>query len=248
VVARAAYGLGDTDFGDTRRYRVMWAASRLLVRALFRVRVEGLERWPEPPFCIVINHHNAWDPMIAIAAVPATPRITWFGPRVNVEEWHRIYQYRLMAFFGGTIPIDPEKATLTSAVRAVRSVFAGGGVLGIFAEGHGYFHEDRIEAFEEGAVAFATGAGVPIVPAVVVGTTYLWFGKRLRVSFGDPIPTAGVRGAVAREELTERVRAAMQAMLPARDLPGPGTRRWKFLTDLFHGLEDIARRVAELGK
>ena len=129
------------------------------MRALFRVRAEGLENWPAAPFCIVLNHHNAWDPMIVIAAVPARPRITWFGPRVSVEDFARIYQYRLMAYFGGTIPIDPEKATLTSAVRAVRGVFAGGGVLGIFAEGHGYFRETQIEPFEEGAVAFAAGAG-----------------------------------------------------------------------------------------
>lgn len=248
-VARAAYGLRDTDFGDTLRYRVMWALVRLVVRALYRVRAEGVERWPEPPFCIVLNHHNAQDPLIVMAVAPLHPRITWFGPRVSAAEWSRVPQYRLMAYFGGTIPIDPEKATLTSAVRAVRGVFAAGGVLGIFAEGHGYFRETRLEAFEDGAIAFAAAGGVPVVPAVVVGTTYLWFGKRLRVSFGEPISTAGLRGTAARAELTARVRGAMQEMLPRREPPGPAGRRgWKRMTDAFHGEEDIARRVADLGE
>jgi 1-acyl-sn-glycerol-3-phosphate acyltransferase len=234
---------------DTRRYRVMQAADRLLVRALFRVRVEGLDHWPPAPFCLVLNHHNAWDPLIVMAVVPATPRITWFGPRVSIEEFSRGLQYRVIGFFGGAIPIDPEKATLGSAVRAVRRVFASGGVLGIFAEGHGAFAESALDPFEEGAVSFAATAQVPIVPCVVVGTTYLWLGKRLRVSFGAPIPSKGVRGAEAREELTQRVRGAMQAMLPAHEPRPPGRRLLRrFLTDLFHGPEDVARRVKALGE
>lgn len=246
---RAAYGLDETAFGDTLRYRVMWLATRLLVRALFRVRVQGLQNWPTAPFCIVLNHHNAWDPMIVIAAAPVHPRITWFGPRVSFDDFARGFQYRLMAYFGGTIPIDPDKASLTSAVRSVRAVFSSGGVLGIFAEGHGYFSETQLEPFEDGAVAFATGAGVPIVPGVVVGTTYLWWGKRVRVTFAEPIPTAGARGATARAELTERVRSAMTAMLPEAEPGGPdGRPLWRFLTDRFHGPEDIARRIASLGR
>jgi 1-acyl-sn-glycerol-3-phosphate acyltransferase len=247
-VARAAYHLRETASGDTLRYRLILAAVRLIVRALFRVRVDGLEHWPAAPFCIVLNHHNASDPLMVMAVVPAIPRITWFGPRVGVDEWARIPQYRLMAFMGGTIPIDPDKATLTSAVRAVRGVFAGGGVLGIFAEGHGYFRETRLEPFEDGAVAFAVGAGVPIVPAVVIGTTYLWWGKRLQVRFAPAIPTAIVRGADARAELTQRVRGAMEGMLPTHEPAGPETRRWKLLTDLFQGPEDVARRVADRGR
>lgn len=227
----------------------MWAASRLLVRALFRVRVDGLQHWPEAPFCIVLNHHNAWDPLIVIAVVPPSPRVTWFGPRVRTDEFASMFQYRLMAYFGGVIPIDPERSTLTSAVRAVRAVFAAGGVLGIFAEGSGHFHETRLAPFEDGAVAFAAAAGVPIVPAVVVGTTYLWWGKRLRVSFGASIPTAGARGAQARAVVTERVRGAMTEMLPHREPGGPeGRPLWRFLTDLFHDADVVAGRVAELGR
>ena len=233
--------------GDTPRYRVMWWAVRLLVGSLFRVKVEGLAHWPAAPFCIVLNHHNAWDPLIVIAAVPPTPRITWFGPRVRVEDFARDPKYRLMQFFGGAIPIDPEKASLTSAVRSVRGVFAAGGVLGIFAEGHGFFRESALEPFEEGAISFATAAGVPVVPGVVVGTTYLWWGKRLRVSFGEPIPTHGVRGADARASLSEQVRAAMIAMLPRHEPRAPARQPLRgFLTDLFHGPDDVARRVAEL--
>ena len=86
------------------------------------MRATGLDRWPEAPFCLVLNHHNGWDPMLVMAASPLRPRVTWFGPKE--ADFSRGFKNRVMAFFGGVIPYDPEKTTLTSAVRAVRRVFA----------------------------------------------------------------------------------------------------------------------------
>jgi 1-acyl-sn-glycerol-3-phosphate acyltransferase len=220
---------------------------RAVVGALFRVRADGLDRWPAAPFCLVTNHHNGWDPMIFIAVMPERPRVTWFGPKE--ADFSRGFKNRVMGFFGGVIPFNPEKTTLTSATRAVRRVFDAGGVLGIFAEGRNGFRETSIQPFEEGAIVFATMAGVPIVPAVVSGTTHLWLGKRLTVRFGEPIPTAGARGAAARAELTERVRAAMAAMLPEREPGPPGRRPLRgFLTDALNGPDDVRRRVDEIGE
>jgi len=225
----------------------MRVVDRLLVRALFRLRVSGLDRWPPGPFCLVPNHHNGWDPLILIGVMPATPRVTWFGPKE--ADFSRGFKNRVMAFFGGVIPFNPEKTTLTSAAHAVKRVFEAGGVLGIFAEGHNGFRETALQPFEDGAVAFACLAGVPIVPCVISGTTYVWFGKRVEVQFGDPIPTAGVRGAAARAELTERVRAAMEAMLPTVEPGPPGSRPLRaLLTDIFHSPDEVERRVAELGE
>ena len=53
----------------TARYRVMWRVNRWLVHLLFDVRVEGLEHWPQPPFQLVLNHHNGWDPQIVMAVI-----------------------------------------------------------------------------------------------------------------------------------------------------------------------------------
>ena len=230
---------------DSLRYRFMRAADRLLVRALLRVHTQGLERWPAAPFCLVVNHHNGWDPLIVIAVAPARPRITWFGPRE--ADFSRGFKNRVMAFFGGVIPFNPEKTTLMSAVHAVRRVFEADGVLGIFAEGHNGFRETSIQPFEDGAVTFACLSAVPIVPCVISGTTWLWLGKRVEVRFGEPIPTDGVRGGFAREELTQRVRAAMEAMLPAAEPPPPGKRPLRdLLTDLFHAPDEAERRSVEL--
>ncbi|TMB54192.1 MAG: 1-acyl-sn-glycerol-3-phosphate acyltransferase [Chloroflexi bacterium] len=229
----------------TPRYRFMRWGNRLMVRLLFEVRAEGLERWPAAPFCLVLNHHNGWDPLLVIAVAPATPRVTWFGPKE--ADFSRGFKNRLMAFFGGVIPYDPAKTTLTSAVRAVRRVFAAGGVLGIFAEGRVGFAEADLLPFEDGAVAFASASGVPIVPCVIVGSTLMWYRRRVVVSFGDPIPTTDARSRAARTALEEQVRGAMLALLPGAEPRLPRRRPLRFLGDLLSGADDVARRRAELG-
>jgi 1-acyl-sn-glycerol-3-phosphate acyltransferase len=226
----------------------MRVATRVVVHSLFRVRVEGLENWPAAPFCLVSNHHNGWDPLVVIAVTPARPRITWFGPRE--ADFSRGFKNRVMAFFGGVIPFDPAKTTLSSAARTVRRVFESGGVLGIFAEGRNGFRETEIQPFEDGAVAFASMAGVPILPCVISGTIHLWLGKRLTVRFGQPMATEGVRGAAGRAELNKRVQDAMRAMLPRAEPPPPtgATLLRSFLTDMLNGPDDVRRRVETLGE
>jgi 1-acyl-sn-glycerol-3-phosphate acyltransferase len=227
----------------TPRYRLMWGLVRAVVRLLFDVRVTGLEHWPAPPFQVVANHHNGWDPMLVIAVVPVEPRITWFGPKE--ADFSRGFKNRVMAFFGGMIPYNPDKTTLTSAVRAVRRVFAADGVLGIFAEGRIGFRETELLPFEDGAAAFAVASGVPVVPCAIVGSTDLWFRKRVDVRFGPPLATESIRGREARADLEQRIRAGVEALLPATEPRMPRRRPLAFLNDLLNGADDIARRVAE---
>jgi 1-acyl-sn-glycerol-3-phosphate acyltransferase len=226
----------------TPRYRVMWGLNRHLIRLLFDIRTDGLVRLPAPPFQLVVNHHNGFDPMLVMAVTPLEPRITWFGPRET--DFSRGFKNRLMTYLGGVIPYNPEKTTLTSAVRAVRRVFSAGGVLGIFAEGRIGFRESGLLPLEEGAAAFALTSGVPIVPCVIVGSTTLWFRKRLAIRFGEPLASTGLRGRQARDALEGEMRAALIALLPASEPPLPRRRPLAFLTDLLNGPEEIARRAS----
>jgi 1-acyl-sn-glycerol-3-phosphate acyltransferase len=227
----------------TPRYRLMWVLVRALVRGLFDVRGSGLEHWPRPPFQLVANHHNGWDPLFVIAVAPLEPRITWFGPRE--ADFGHGFKNRVMAFFGGMIPYNPEKTTLTSAVRAVRRVFEADGVLGIFAEGRVGFRESELLPFEEGAASFAAMSNVPVVPCAIVNSTHLWFRRRVEVRFGPPIATDDVRGREGRAALEARIRDGIGALLPAGEPRLPRRRPLLLLTDLFNGTDDVARRRAE---
>jgi 1-acyl-sn-glycerol-3-phosphate acyltransferase len=224
----------------TPRYRFMWGLNRLIVRLLFDVRASGLEHWPAPPFQLVSNHHNGFDPLLVMSVAPIEPRITWFGPRE--ADFSHGFKNRVMAYFGGVIPYHPEMTTLTSAVRAVRRVFEADGVLGIFAEGRIGFCESELLPFEDGAAAFAATSGVPVVPCAIVGSTDLWFRRRIEVRFGAPIETDAVRGREARAALEARIRERINGLLPDSEPRLPRRRPLSFLTDLLNGAEDVARR------
>ena len=127
-------------------------------------------------------------------------------------------------------------------MRAVRRVFEADGVLAIFAEGRIGFRESELLEFEEGAAAFAVASGVPVVPCAIVGSTDLWFRKRIEVRFGSPIETGTIRGREARAALEARIREAVAALLPDEEPRPPRRRPLSFLTDLLNGADDIARR------
>lgn len=225
----------------TARYRLMWWLARSIVRLLFDVRATGLEHWPRPPFQLVANHHNGFDPLLVFGVVPLEPRITWFGPKE--ADFSRGFKNRVMAFFGGMIPYHPQRTTLTSAVRAVRRVFAAGGVLGIFAEGRVGFRENELLPFEEGAAAFAAMSAVPVVPCAIVGSSRLWFRRRIEVRFGPPLHPGAVRGREQRARLEERLRSAVADLLPVDEPRLPPRRPLeRVLTDLLNGTEDAERR------
>jgi 1-acyl-sn-glycerol-3-phosphate acyltransferase len=226
----------------TPRYRVLWGLNRLIVGILFDVRASGLEYMPAPPFQLVANHHNGFDPMFVVSVTSLEPRITWFGPRE--ADFSHGFKNRLLAFFGGVIPYNPEKTTLTSAVRAVRRVFEADGVLGIFAEGRIGFCESELLPFEDGAAAFAVSSSVPVLPCAILGSTDLWFRRRIEVRFAPPIPTDGVRGREARSALESRIRESIGALLPASEPRLPRLRPLGFLTNLLNGAEDVARRAS----
>ncbi|MDQ3880518.1 MAG: 1-acyl-sn-glycerol-3-phosphate acyltransferase [Chloroflexota bacterium] len=219
------------DLGITERYRLLWAANRLAMRALFRLAATGLDRCPEAPFQLVCNHHNGFDPLIVLAVTPIRPRITWFGP--IERDFGRGFKNRVMAFYGGVIPIDPDKTTLLSASRAVRRVFHSRGVLGIFAEGRAATRETQLLPFQEGATAFAVHGRVPIVPCAIVGSSELWLRRRVEVRFGAPIMTAGTYGRDATAALERRVVDAVRALLPDVEPVSPrGYRPMRWLTRL----------------
>jgi 1-acyl-sn-glycerol-3-phosphate acyltransferase len=97
-------------------------------------------------------------------------------------------------------------------------------------------------------VAFAAASAVPIVPCAIVGSTFLWFRKRVVFRYGQPVPTSDARGREGRAALDERVRAAMLALLPDREPRLPRRRPLRFIGDLLTGPADLERRRAELGE
>ena len=66
--------------------------------------------------------------------------------------------------------------------------------------------------------------------------------RRIEVRFGPVLATEGVRGAEARAQLDDAASGCGAALLPDDEPKLPSRRPGAFLTDLFNGADDIARR------
>lgn len=204
----------------------------MLVRVFVRLRVEGIERLPPGPALLCANHLSWTDPSILIAALPARPRLYLFGPRE--EDMAVGARNRLMTWIGTAVPFRPGKDDLLDTTRRVSAVFDAGARLAIFGEGRIHAVEGELLPLSEGAAYFAMRARVPIVPLGIVGTSWIGFGRTVRLRIGEPIVPEGRPNREAVEALTARVWCAMFEL--TRDAPRrrPPGRLGRWFTELFN--------------
>jgi 1-acyl-sn-glycerol-3-phosphate acyltransferase len=213
--------------------------SRIVVagvaRLYLRFRVEGRDRLPKGPAVYCFNHLNWTDPFILMATLPMRPRLYFFGPKE--EDMAAGGRNRLMSWTGAAVPYKPGKNDLLGATRRVQAVFASGGVLAIAGEGRIHARESELLPLSEGAAYFALRARVPIVPVAINGTSWLRFGRRVRVRVGVPIHPQGRPTRESVAELTEATWTGLHELVADHpDLPRPGSiGTW--LTELFNDWE-----------
>ncbi|HET7701899.1 MAG TPA: lysophospholipid acyltransferase family protein [Candidatus Limnocylindrales bacterium] len=218
-------------------------ASWVAARAYLRLRLEGRERLPRRPAIYCFNHLSWADPFLLMAILPMRPRLTFFGPKE--EDMSVGGRNRLMTWTGATIPYRPGKNDLIVATKRVHAVIAAGGVLAIAGEGRIQPFESRIGPLNEGAAYFALREGVPLVPIAIHGTSWLAFGRRVRVVVGQPILPSGRPNRENVDALTARCWSALDALVrdePERERPG---RVGRWLTEVFNDWPEGDRAAAE---
>lgn len=214
------------------RYWLARAVATLLVHAYLRVRLEGRQRLPDGPCLLCFNHQSWTDPFLLLACLPWHRRLYVFGPRE--EDMRRGTRNRLITFVGNGIPYRPSKDDLLGVTRRVQAILDAGGVVAIAPEGRIHAGEGTLLPFDEGAAYFALRASVPIVPLALNGTSWLSFGRRIRVRVGEPIVPAGRPTRAAVSAYTEQAWQALHALVqgyPDASPPGP-FGRW--VTELFN--------------
>jgi 1-acyl-sn-glycerol-3-phosphate acyltransferase len=189
--------------GYDRAWRVLRRTAGLLVWILLRPRVTGRANVPvDGPVLIVSNHESWWD----------IPALGWSQPRsIRYMAKRELYGHRLLAWllwWGGAFPVrrgEPDR----DALRTVHETVEGGGVVGIFIQGH---RQAELEGAKAGAGRCAVVESVPVVPAAIRGTRGWRPGRRVRVAFGEArVYERGERrpGAAYREtaeELMDEIR------------------------------------------
>ncbi len=187
-------------------YLLLGAVSLPLVRGLFRLRTRGFEHLPEGGFVLAANHNSNFDPWAL--GVPLYPRrfLRFMG---KSELFFSPLKQFLVAC--GAFPVRRGERDLEAIETAV-GLCRQGHIVVMFPEGtrrqKGLRKKWEARA-HTGAARIALDAGVPLIPAGIVGTDRLARLEPLRVRYGPPIRLDDLAGEDAPLVATERLMVAI---------------------------------------
>ncbi|MEX2649542.1 MAG: AMP-binding protein [Alphaproteobacteria bacterium] len=171
--------------------RLLRALNRLLVRALFQLRVDGLEHLPRRgPFVIACNHLSYLDAFVIAAALPSDVlrQAHWGAAERTLPAPTRLrWLYVALNIF----PL--EEAASAIGLAGARRALDGGEVMVLFPEAW-RSPDGRLQPFLPGIGHIVAGTDIPIVPARLDGTFEALPRYRrwprlvpLRLRFGPPL-------------------------------------------------------------
>src|SRR5574337_1597822 len=192
----------------------------LLINALYRVRVGGLERVPdEGPALLVCNHVSFMDALIIMGSVRRPVRFVMY---------HKIFKVPVLSFVfraAKAIPIAGGKENpklLTRAFDAIDAALAEGELVCVFPEG-GLTLDGEVAAFRPGVEKILARRPVPVIPMALRGLwASMWsrrdsrlgrarlprrFRARIELAIGAPMPGAS-HSAAQMETAVRELRGA----------------------------------------
>jgi long-chain acyl-CoA synthetase len=212
---------------------LVFLAARLLVRALARPRVSGVEHLPRRgPFIISPNHQSYFDPFVLVGVLPFSVLRQLFF--VGAAEY---FETRLTAWLArqvNVVPVDPD-ANLLPAMQAGAFGLRSGKVLVLFPEGERSI-DGGVKKFKKGAAILSQHLRVPVVPVAIAGAFEIWgrnrplawkkllpwSGHHVRVAFGTPIEAGVDTYAAQTTRLREAVERMWEEIGAGRDVVGGG--------------------------
>jgi 1-acyl-sn-glycerol-3-phosphate acyltransferase len=184
-----------------------------VLKLVYRLKSSGAENLPrEGGYVLSANHNSNFDPWPL--AIPLFPR-RYFRFMAKSELFWPPLGW-VIAGAGGFKVRRGERDT--EAIATAAQLARDGHVVCMFPEGTRRAkglrkkHEAR---WRSGAARIALEAGVPLVPAAIVGTDRLAKLAQLRVVYGPPIETSDLAGLEAGEAAriaTERLRETIEAL------------------------------------
>jgi len=188
-------------------YILVASLSSPLLYGLFRLRARGREHLPDGAYVLAANHNSNFDPWPL--GLPLFPRRYLRFMAKSELFWTPFKQFATAA---GAFPVrrgERDTEALETATRLCRE----GHIVVMFPEGtrrkKGMRKKYEARA-HTGAARIAIDAGVPLVPAGIVGTDRLGRLARLRVAYGPPIELDDLTGREdAAQVATERLMTAI---------------------------------------
>jgi 1-acyl-sn-glycerol-3-phosphate acyltransferase len=183
-----------------------------VLRAGYRIHVEGKEHVPRDGAAILASNHRSFLDSIFIPLV-VRRRVTFVAKAEYFDSKKTAWFFRGV----GQIPIRREGGTASElALEAAMGVLREGGVFGIYPEGtrtrDGYMHRGHT-----GVARLALRSGAPVVPVGLIGTDEVQptdkkmprLFKRVVIRFGEPLSPEryadGSHDHLALREFTDEV-------------------------------------------
>jgi 1-acyl-sn-glycerol-3-phosphate acyltransferase len=191
----------------------IWGAWTGVRIAGVKVQTAGLERLDsKQTYIFMSNHASNLDPPILLPLIPN---------RTSVMAKRELFSYPILGKamrMASLVPVDRgDRDAGIAAVNAATEVVKKGINMTIFVEG-GRSFDGKLLLFKKGPFYLAEECQIPVVPVTISGTHSVMPKKRLAiepgpvtVTFHKPIPPGDFG---TREELMEKVRAAITAALP----------------------------------
>ena len=202
--------------GDTVLRLARWWARTICDLGGVKVEVDGhLALDPAHSYVFMANHLSTIDIWALYVALPIPVRM------IAKKQLAAIPLFGWAMLAGRFIFIDRHNAISArrSIERAKERIRSGASVL-LFPEGT-RSRDGQLQPFKKGGFHLAIDAGAPIVPVALQGTRELMprgslrvKPGRVRVTIGEPIPTAGLE-VDDRNALLDRVRNTIAGMLGA---------------------------------
>jgi 1-acyl-sn-glycerol-3-phosphate acyltransferase len=192
-------------------YGAVRSVAAPLIRAIWRLDVDGAAHLPAGPAIVVANHDSLSDPFFLGAAIERPLRFL-----AKRELWRYGLAAWLLDHLGG-IPVERSRGDV-GAVAASAQALERGAAVAIFPQGTVLGPPDR--AWQRGAARLALATGAPLVPVAIVGAdavlrpgTRLPRRARVKVVIGSPITVERTSATIpATRELTDRLREAVEAL------------------------------------
>ena len=206
--------------------RIGWyafnALDRLVLRTLFRLRVEGAGYLPpHGPYLICPNHASYLDPLALDAALPwPVLRQVYWAASPDI-----LFKSRRRRVFSRTVralPVDPVLGVRTGLALSA-AILRLGNVLVWFPEGW-RSKDGNLQPFMPGIGALLLRSPAPVIPVFISGTFKAWPRHRrfprlypLAVRFGPPLNTQRWAGLASSADAEERIAFAIKEAVAALD-------------------------------
>jgi 1-acyl-sn-glycerol-3-phosphate acyltransferase len=186
-----------------------------------RTRVEGLENIPPGTVLFAANHTSNADGPAIVGAIPR--RIAILGKKSLFTIPIVGTAFRLADF----VPVDRHnRGQAAASIEVAAEKMKNGVSFLIYPEGTRSL-DGRLLPFRRGAIALAIKAGVPVVPVACSGAHRVIPKKSYRITPGEvvvrfcPAIDSSQFSIARRNELAERVHAAIATALPPDQKPAP---------------------------